>query len=302
MLRRHLFLLPAALAAQSPKPREWVTAAASRDTAPRVALIPSTFKGAVELDKRRIRALTQPAPLDAPLSPAQLDDMFLLAVELGGGRRGGLRTAIGRDEWVVLKASPAANPHLLAATLRYLAQNNLGRRITLFDAPLPQNLARQFPAVKFEQLDSASAPGLQMPVEGRVFNPANPQGLYKIPRALRECDKLISLAPLTPNSGTILNYRSFAPPDTPGDPALAALDIFSFHPADYAILGPATRHNVLIAASNATAVDSVGAAVLNLEPEKMPHLNFAVQRGYGSNEAYAIWTRGAEIEEVRTPA
>jgi uncharacterized protein (DUF362 family) len=149
---------------------------------------------------------------------------------------------------------------------------------------------------------------LEMPVEGRVFNTQNPQGIYKIPRVLRECDKLISLAPLATHPQgaialTILNYLNFSP-DPTGNPALAALDIFSFHPADYAILAPPSnpRHNVLIAGNNATAVDAVGAAVLGLDSASIPHLELAAQRGYGINEAYSIWTRGEEIDEVKFKA
>ena len=295
MLRRSLLLTPLALA-QPPKPREWVTAAASRDTAPRVALIPSNFKGGVELDDRKIRPLANPAPLDAPLSPAHLDDMFRLAVELGGGRRGGLSTAISHDDWVLINVAPQTPLPLTESLLRYLAQNRLGRRITVLGAT---------PAAKCELLNPATAQMLEMPVEGRVFNTQNPTGLYKIPRALRECDKLISLAPLATHPAaaialTFLNYLNFSP-NPPGNPALAALDIFSFHPADYAILAPSPnpRHNVLIAGNNATAVDAVGGAVLGLDSASIPHLELAAQRGYGVNEAYSIWTRGEEIDEVK---
>jgi hypothetical protein len=284
MLRRSLLLTPLAFA-QSPKPREWVTAAASRDTAPRVALIPSNFAGGVELDDRKIRPLAHPAPLNAPLSPAQLDDMFRLAVELGGGRRGGLSTAIAHDDWVLIQVAPQTPPSLTQSLLKFLTQNRLGIRHTLFDP--------------------ASAQWLEMPVEGRAFNTKNPTGLYKIPRVLRECDKLISLAPLSthPQASvalTFLNYLSFCP-NPPGDPALAALDIFSFHPADYAVLAPSPNplHNILIAGNNATAVDSVGAALLGLDSTAIPHLELAAQRGYGINDAYSIWTRGEEISEVK---
>jgi hypothetical protein len=88
MRRRNFFL--SALAVYAQKPREWVTATASRDTAPRVGLIPSTFPGGEEMDGKKIRGLVKPAALTATLTAAQVDDMLRLAVELGGGRRGGL--------------------------------------------------------------------------------------------------------------------------------------------------------------------------------------------------------------------
>ncbi len=329
MLRRHLFFVPALFARpaqKDAKPREWVTATASRDTAPRVGLIPSHFKGGVELDDRKIRPLLKPAALDAPLSAAQLDDMLRLAVELGGGRRGGLATAIDRDDWVVLKVSllPGAptDPRLVESTLRVLAERGLGRRISIVEAlpdpaawdaaykPLVQTLAKQFPKIKYELVDAATAPALEMPVEGHVFNRHNPQGFYRIPRVLRECDKVISIAslaahPVASIAMSMVNYLGFSPSSRTGLPGEIAVDLFSFHPADYAILGPAAsprRHNVVVAGTNATAVDSVGAAVLGLDSEKVLHLEHAVHRGYGSNEAFGIWTRGSEIDDVRLPA
>lgn len=355
---------------QENKPREWVTAAASRDTAPRVGLIPSSFAGTVELDGRKIRALAKRAALTEDLSAAQLDDMLRLAVELGGGRRGGLATAIGRDDWVLIKTSIQNCPgseiggafhpgavtdlRLVAGVLRYLAEHGLGKRFTIVEGStfrtngdtvwdsswngqfggltyrsVVQSLSKQYTGLRFELLDLNTAPSLEMPVEGRVFAKRNPQGIYHVPRVLRECDKVISVAPLGVMTGTgvglsIMNYMGFAPGERYGYPKSAlsqlgdsgdvALDLFSFHPADYAIVGgtfaaesdpTATgntrvrRHNVIIAATNATAVDAVGAAVMGFESAAIRHLEMAVQRGYGINDSYSIWTRGAEIDEVK---
>jgi hypothetical protein len=346
------------------KPREYVTAAASRDTAPRIGLIPSSFTGTEEMDGRKIRGLTRPVPVTDPLQAAQLDDMLQLAVELGGGRRGGLHTAIGADDWVVVKINVQAcpdrkgfhpgavtDPRLVAGVLRYLAGRNLGRRFTIVErstcrsttaaAPLRwedtnwngafdglsyhsviDSLAKQYPKLRFELLDLHDAPSLRMPVEGRVHASRNPQGIYQIPRLLRECDKVISIAPLSLMAGSgialsMINYLGFAQGDLPslGDPGEVALDLFSFHPADYAIVGGsfaaewggatapgktrARRHNVVIAGNSALAVDAIGAAVMGLESESIRHLELAVKRGYGTNDSYSIWTRGVEVEEAK---
>jgi hypothetical protein len=299
------------------KPREWVTAAASRDTVPRVGLIPSTFAGSEEMDGRKIRALARPAPLDAPLDDSQLDDMFRLAVELGGGRRGGLVTAIGRDDWVVVKTACGrpAGASLLRSLLRLLAEHKLGRRFTAFEdascqaghGPTLEQMAKLHPKLRFERSDAATAPALEMPVEGRVFATKNPKGVYRVPRVLRECDKVISIAPLAtrPVTGvalSMMNYLGFSPDAGAAQPGEAAVDIFSFHPADYAILygsGGDRTHNVIIAGTNAPAVDAVGAAVMGLDSTAIRHLDLAVQHGYGINDAYSIWTRGAEIDEVK---
>jgi len=356
MRRRDLLLscCGAAAAAEERKPREWVTAAASRDTAPRVGLIPSTFRGSVELDGRKIRGLARPAPINAPLTADQLDDMLRLAVELGGGRRGGLFTAVGREDWVVIKiAAPACpgdpswhpgmvtDPRLVAALLGYLARRGLGARFSIVEAApcraaiwesrwmgrfdgltyraLVDAAAKQHPSRRFELIDLNTAPALEMPVEGRVLASRNPGGMYRVPRVLRECDRVISVAPLAAVSGapvalSILNYLGFSPGmrvGELGEPGEVALDLFGFHPADYAILGGSfaaawagsgsaeRRHNVLIAGTNAPAVDAVGAAVMGFDSTAIRHLNLAVQRGYGPDDAYAIWTRGAEIDSVR---
>jgi hypothetical protein len=360
MRRRDFFLISGAVYGQGgaagEKPREWVTAAASRDTAPRVGLIPSTFAGSEELDGKKIRRLVKPAKLEAALTGAQLEDMLRLAVELGGGRRGGLVTAIDREDWVVVKvcvgALPGADfhpgkisdPRLARAVLRYLAEKGLGRRFTIAEgAPgrgaawettwggefeglsyraMVGQLAKQYPRLQYELVDLNTAPALKMPVEGRVFAAKNAAGMYHVPRVLRECDKVISIAPLGTGAGsgvglTVMNYLGFAPGEKYGYPksGLAALgaagevalDYYSFHPADYAIVGGtmagdgkgARRHNVVIAGTNGPAVDAVGAAVMGFESTGIRHLELAVERGYGLNDAYSIWTRGAEIEEVK---
>jgi uncharacterized protein (DUF362 family) len=339
----------------SVKPKEWITAAASRDTAPRIGLIPSSYTGGEEIDGRKIRSLIKPAPLAEPLTAAQLEDMLHLAVELGGGRRGGLATAISRDDWVVIKvnvqscpgdarfhAGAVTDPRIVASVLRYLASRGLGRRFTIAEgAPcrgdvwdttwdnhfdglsyraMVRSLTSAYPNLRWELADLNSSPSIVATVEGRAMARRNPQGAYHVPRLLRECDKIVSIAPLAtmPGSGiglSIMNYLGFAsgaqygyPKNLAalGEPGEVALDLFSFHPADYAIAGGTfaadtrmRRHNVLIAGTSALAVDTVGAAVMGVDPESIPHLGLAVKCGYGTNEAYSIWTRGAEIDDVK---
>ena len=107
-----------------------------------------------------------------------------------------------------------------------------------------------------ETLDLAAAQRLEMPVEGRVFSRRNPTGVYRIPRALRECDKVISIAGL---GRTMTNYLGFAEGGAADDESGRAVDLFGFHPAEYAI---GMGRNVIVAGTNATAVDAVGLAVL----------------------------------------
>ncbi|MFN7937293.1 MAG: DUF362 domain-containing protein [Bryobacteraceae bacterium] len=301
--------------------REWVTATASRDTAPRVGLIPSFFAGGEEMDGKKIRGLVKPVPLDAAITGAQLEDMLRLAVELGGGRRGGLATAVGREDWVVIKVSvsetagASTDVRLVEFVLRYLAQRRLGKRFTVVEhvprgaalwldyQAVVARLENEFRGLRLELVDLQNAPRLRMPVEGRVMARRNVNGIYDIPRVLRECDQVISIAPLvaraeTGVAGTVVNYLSFGGKREWEEPGESAVDLYSFHPADYAILG-AMRPNVVIAGTNGPAVDAVGAAVLGLESTGVRHLELAVQRGYGLNDASAIWTRGAELEDVK---
>lgn len=309
------------------KPREYVTAAASRDTAPRVGLIPSNFAGSKEFDGKVIRALARPAALDAELSAAQLDDMLRLTVELGGGRRGGLVTAIAADDWVVIKTSwqecaahegSRTDPRLVSGVLRYLLERGLGRRFSILEgapcveeyAAMAADLAKKHAGRRFEVIDANKAPTLEMPVEGRVFASRNPKGMYHVPRVIRECDKVIAIAPLATSGLSVMSYLGFAPVDRAaglGDPDEVAVDLFSFHPADYAIVGGTfasdgggrRRHNVIVAGTNAPAVDAVGYAVMGFDSTTIKHLDLAVKQGYGVNDAYSIWTRGAEIDEAK---
>ena len=353
---------------QTEKPKEWVTAAASRDTAPRVGLIASSFAGTEEMDGKKVRPLRSPVPVEGPLNAAQLDDMLRLAVELGGGRRGGLATAIAPDDWVVVLTKAAnlpggAQPYqsgsatdlrLVKGVLGYLAEHRLGRRFTIaagtdfaagdslwtctwngdFDGlsyrSIVAELTGKYPHLRYELLDLNQDGVLEMPLEGLALAGRNPGGVYSIARTLRHCDKVISVVPLQTDATTgvalsIMSYLGFASgqryglPKTDlfklGDPGEIALDLFSFHPLDYAIIGGAfgiegdspagpearsRRHNVLIAGRHGMAVDAVGAAVMGFPSQAIRYLNLAVRRGYGTDDADSIWTRGNEISEART--
>lgn len=297
------------------KPREWITAAASRDTAPRIGLIPSSYRGGEEMDGRKIRSLVKPVGVAEPLSDAQWNDMLQLAVELGGGRRGGLATAVGREDWVVIKVNlrdcalgAFTHPRFVDSVLRHLASRGLGRRFSVverapcrsFDAlgysAMVRSLASRYPKLQFELVDLADAPSIEATVEGRAAASNNPRGEYRVARLLRECDRVISMAPLGPLL-SMMNYLGFAPDGSASGEV--ALDLFSFHPADYAIVSGGRGRNVIVAGSNALAVDAVSSALQGIDPTTVRHLDLAVKRGYGTDDAYSIWTRGTEIDEVK---
>ena len=136
---------------------------------------------------------------------------------------------------------------------------------------------------------------------------------YRIPKAMLDCDRLISIAPLKIDKGrpslTVDNYRTLLGTAQASDasPDITALDLFGFHPADYVVLGGThvlrngsrIRHNLVLAGAIATAADAVGAAVLNVNPEAVPHLQTANERGLGHAKLDGIWTLGNEIKDAR---
>jgi uncharacterized protein (DUF362 family) len=99
-----------------------------------------------------------------------------------------------------------------------------------------------------------------------------------------------------------------------GHPNEVLVDLFSFHPADFAIAGgcwglegdgphpPGARsvhHNVVIAGANAVTVDAIAAAVMGFDSADLPYLALAEKRGFGVSDPNVIWTRGNDIEEAR---
>lgn len=177
--------------------------------------------------------------------------------------------------------------------------------------------AKQQPGVQFECTDLNFDATVESPA------PANQTRTYHVPKTIQQCDKLISVAPLktdrrTGVSLTIMNYLGIAPgaqygfPKTKlaeiGPPEEVAVDLYSFHPADYAVVGgcfgiegdgESVHHNVVIAGAAATAVDAVGAAVMGFDPAKIGYLHRAERKGFGGSDTDVVWIRGNEIEEAR---
>jgi uncharacterized protein (DUF362 family) len=192
-----------------------------------------------------------------------------------------------------------------------------------------EEFSARHPAVKFELVDLNFDDSIEMPVPGEAFAKKNPDGSYHIPKTIQQCDKLISIAPLKTHAQTgvslsMKNYLGIGPGPKYGFPKtglhkLGALDeviadLFSYHPADYAILGgswgiegdgpyaPGGRsvhHNVIVAGANAVAVDAVGAAVMGFDASKLRYLQLAERKGFGGWDPDLIWTRGNEVEQAR---
>lgn len=194
---------------------------------------------------------------------------------------------------------------------------------------LVQDLARRFPGARFEIADLNFAESMEVPVPGKALARNNPEGVYTVPKIIQQCDRLISVAPLKTDSTSgvslsVKNYLGIAPGSKYGFPKNALvklgspdeviIDLFSYHPADLAIVGGCwglegdgpdgagaapVHHNIAIAGVKAPCVDAVAAAVMGFDIAGLPFLKLAEDKGFGTREIDMIWTRGNEVDEAR---
>ena len=333
MQRRQFVALPlgVSLARALQRARDTVTATATQDKTPRVAIVLSSFKGGSDHDGTPIPGLADPQPRGADLTPAQLEAMVHKAIEIGSTRGGDLRRIVASDEWVAIKVDLpswpgkpgyvrgiATDPRIVSGLISWLVEKKLGGRFTIAEAApaaawdagfdslsyrrMVSDFARRYPAVRFEIQDFLSADSAETPVPGKAAES------YRIPSLIQQCDRLISVAPLKtdPAHGVHLsmaNYLTLAP-GAHTDQAI--VDLFSYHPADYAIAGgpwcvkdgAPVHANLLVAGSSAMAVDAVGATLLGSKAGDLPFLKLAWKRGFGIYDLDSIWTRGDEIAEA----
>jgi hypothetical protein len=301
--------------------KESMLASASIDRTPRVGIVLSSFKGGEEHDGTPLAGLASPRPAGAALTDSELDALLRKAIELSRrGRRDGAQIdGIGPEDWVVVRITPSSDVRLVRSLLGILIAARQGKRFTVAgEAPAPagaaamlETLARGRRGLRFEYMNLDTAPYLTAPAVRRTFAANNPDGVYAIPKIIRECDKLITVTPL--DEGSAPTYWSIAPRAAYGaerekllalgDRADVLCDLYLHHPPGYAILGgPAqVRHNLVIAGRNAVSVDAVGAAVMGLDTKKITLLDKLEARGFGIADPDSIWTRGNEIEEARRP-
>jgi uncharacterized protein (DUF362 family) len=336
---------PAAWAEEKPL-HESVTASATRDSVPRVGVVMSSFRGGQEHDGTKIPGLAEPRPPDAELTDEQLDALVLKALDLGLLNRRPRRLSEEGDtskDWVVILVrgedgppGSGTDPRVVRTVVRSLVEHGRGKRFTIargsagrlngFSGEWPKlagDIRRTAPAARIELLDLNDDEWIEAPTFDRCFASRNPSGAYAVARTIRECDMLVSVAPLAtdPLTGVGLaasNFWGIAPGGRygyPKDKLLALgtpeevlLDLYLHRPSRFNVLSGTTavegegdsplRHNVVVAGSSTTAVDAVGAAVMGFEPEKLPLLGLFEKRGQGIRDIYSIWTRGNEVEEV----
>lgn len=191
-----------------------------------------------------------------------------------------------------------------------------------------EECSHRFPGVRCEIADLNFADSIELPLPSRALARNNQAGLYTIPKIVQQCDRLITIAPLVTDSVSgvslsIKNYLGIAPGSKYGFPKDGLLklgstdevmmDLFAYHPADFAIAGGcwgvegdgpdgaaamSVHHNLVIAGFKANCVDAVAASVMGFKPAELPFLAMGEKKGFGTRDVDQIWTRGNTIEEA----
>lgn len=262
--------------------QEEFTAAASVDRTPRVAIIPSDFRGSEEHDGGRIAGLAQGWPVRAALDHGQWEPVIEAALSHLGKRANTQPRFFGADEWVLLIAGVSFPAVVLEAVIACLAGYKLGLRFSVAGAPLPlEALRRRFPACQFDRVELTRETVVETPA------PRNQTRVLRIPRTLHQCDRVVSLAAM--GASALENFRPMA-----GE-GEQWLDFARYHPPDLAVVA-SERPNLLVAGLSGLAVDAVAAALRGGPAAWFPQ---AEKLGLGTSDTDAIWTRGIEVEEGR---
>ncbi len=299
------------------KPEDVVIAGATQDPTPRVAIVLSSFKQGEDHDGTKIPGLKDPQAPGANLTAAQLDAMVRKAIDLAGPRSNEFFEVIEPEDWVVIKTHPRADYRIAATVLTYLAEHKRGLRYTIVDRlakagvwpqdyqKLVSDLGAKFKGPRFELLDLNSAPMVDLPL------PDKPGTSYNIPKIIQQCDRLVSIAPLATDAamGVSLAVGNYAAlPSKPVSGGEALIDVFSYRPADMALVGGSmgyegegtpVRHNVIVACMKAPAADSIAASVMGFNPADLPYLAIGEKRGFGIWNPDEIWMRGSDLEEAK---
>jgi uncharacterized protein (DUF362 family) len=119
---------------------------------PCVGIVASNFAGSRDGDGVRITGLADPRPVSADLTKAQIDAMVRKVLEIGDASDSGLANRVQPTDWVVIKPNivhcpgvsevmqvnfvpgMVADPRVVRCLIEYLAERQLGRRITIAEA------------------------------------------------------------------------------------------------------------------------------------------------------------------------
>jgi hypothetical protein len=285
-------------------PRDTVVASATVQRTPRVGVVLSNYQGGTDdYGKVKFTGLADPRPPAEELTDMQLRAMTRQAIDFGNHPTGGLKRIAGRNEAVVLLVNQDAEPAVVSTVIETLQQDVPGSRVTIVS-----KTPKRFSGTA--SIDPSSADSMRMPAPG-VWSRRDI--VYRVPKVILECDRLISIAPLKIENGrpslAIDNYRAIAAPEggEAGSADVVALDLFGFHPAEYVVLGGShvlrngtkVRHNLVLAGVVPAAVDAMGAAILGVKPQEVPILRMAGERGFGEPNLNLVWRLGNKVEEAR---
>jgi hypothetical protein len=212
-----------------------------------------------------------------------------------------------------------------------------------FDGSLQEvldELAARFPAKAFDKtnFNYDLYPNAQEPQQVPV-PVANGIGgwsadSYYVSNTILNCDVLISVAAMKVHdaAGVSLAHKNYFGTASrlvyatsgwwnaklhsqPGGPDAVIADLFSYHPADYAVVGGAwgmegkgphitqggrpIRTNMVIAGQDPVAVDAVAATIMGFNPWDIEHLRRSAAKGYGTLDTSYIAVRGDPIAKVQ---
>ena len=270
---------------QAKQGSDTVVGSATYDRTPRAGLLLSSFAGGQDHFGNAVEGLAEPRPVDAALTTAQRDALLAKAAEFCMARRQRVRRIVEEDEWALVQVAAGTDPLLLESVLRYMTENQWGGRISVSCACAGlAALGKLHPKVRFEEVDLAAQQRIEIPA------PRNGR-LHRIPKVLSDCDRVIAVAPL--RRGSPLSVGSFASLESKPDDA-ATVDLFSYHPPEFIVIGTA---NVVLVAMNAVWADTVACAVLGIP--QPPLLTLADKRSLGDSDPSVIWVRGNEPEEAQ---
>jgi hypothetical protein len=284
IFRRDFFGVTAA-ALQAKQGTDTVVGSATYDRTPRAGLLLSSFAGGQDHFGNAVEGLAEPRPVDASLTTAQRTALLSKAAEFCMARRQRVRRMVEEDEWALVQVASGTDPLLLESVLRYMAENGWGGRISVSCAWAGlAALSKLYPKVRFEQVDLATQQRIEIPA------PRNGR-LHRIPKVLSDCDRVIAVAPL--RRGSPLSVGSYASLESKPDDA-ATVDLFSYHPPEFIVIGTA---NIVLVSMNAVWADTV--AYMTLGIPQPPLLNLADKRSMGDSDPSVIWVRGNEPEEAQ---
>ena len=243
--------------------RDTVVASASVQRTPRVGIVLSSYKGGSDhFGNAKFEGLAEPRAPSEELNAKQIAAMTRHAIRLGNHPNRGFRRVLSANESVVLLASRYAEAVVVSTVADMIREESAGSRVTILSPDA-----------------AAAADRVRMPAPG-IWSRRDVE--YHVPKIVLECDRLIYDRSSPDREWAAIaaldTYRMLASAEdgAQGTPDVVAMDLYGFHPAEYAIVGGTqvlrdgsrSRHNLVLAGPMPFAVDAVGAAFSISNPSR----------------------------------